>query len=172
MSLLLLGYKSSANSYDVLLGGFPNKSVDSDDALWTLSRDARANSVVRSIIAQNPSKTALKILSATPSATEWHEAFFRWVSEFGHCLFELDLLSPTILDDPSIAIDTIKSMCNQPNTTSPLVRLRDRAKQRIREEKLFLERLALKIWKARSEGSVIGLCTLSLGVETRYGKRL
>lgn len=124
--------------YTDLLAGYPNKSVESDEVLKELSKSADSNVSVRSIISQNTDEDALEALSSSSSTSSWYAAFSNWVSNYGHRVFELDILHQTMIDDPTIALRTLRSYLACPDAKSPEKRRQERAAQRTTTQETFL----------------------------------
>ncbi len=90
------------------LQGIPNKSLETDRALWELAQEARAMPAVAEALAAGPAAAALESLDRSPEGREWRERFEAFLAEYGNRAQELDLASPTWIEEPSFAVENLR----------------------------------------------------------------
>lgn len=90
------------------LQGIPNKSLETDHALWELARDARADGTVAETLLAGTPADALEALDRSENGRAWHERFDAVLDRYGDRAPAMDLSSPTWLEEPSFAIETLR----------------------------------------------------------------
>ncbi|MGE3139856.1 MAG: hypothetical protein AB7O53_10375, partial [Thermoleophilia bacterium] len=90
------------------LQGIPNKSLETDRALWDLAGEARAVPAVAEALAAGPAADALDALDRSPEGREWRERFEAFLTEYGNRAQELELAAPTWIEEPSFAIENLR----------------------------------------------------------------
>ncbi|HZB84754.1 MAG TPA: hypothetical protein VE288_18120, partial [Rubrobacteraceae bacterium] len=98
-----------------LLQGLDNKTVESGQMLWQLSRKALGMPEVRKILEE---KSAAEVPMALEESTEGREflAEFRvYLDEYGHRGDKWDLSYPTWVEDPTPVIKMLKDYASQPD---------------------------------------------------------
>jgi phosphohistidine swiveling domain-containing protein len=135
--------------YFTLLSGFPNKSIEADEALWQLSKLASSSDDLRSLILNRDSGTEREWLEKIKSIGNWYDHLCEWINLYGHRVFNLDILYKTMQDDPFIALQVIRNYVES-NGQSPDQRRQQREQERMFAEKLFQDQLAKKsFWVQR-----------------------
>lgn len=127
--------------YTALLAGYPSKSIEADQSLWLLSEDARAIEYIREVILQYDPPQAVQLLASSEEASNWYRRFCTWIDQYGHRVFDLDILHGTIHDDPSIALQIVRTYLQHP-TKSPEQLRQQRAEERAVLEQEILSRLS------------------------------
>ena len=112
-----------------LLSGFENKSVEADDALWNLAREAREDETVARALREVPSEEVLEKIRGTP----WAAEFRNWLSTYGVRLFDLDVAEASLDDRPELALDIVKAWMAKPGD-SPKMRVTAAAARRVNAE--------------------------------------
>jgi len=98
-----------------LLQGFPNKTVESGEALWRLSRQALASPEVRAIIEQTAPDGVLVALERTPDGRSFLAALHAYLLAYGrrgNRYFEL--ADPGWIEDPALVIKNVKDYIRRP----------------------------------------------------------
>ena len=139
--------------YATLLGGFPNKSIEADEALWNLAEIARGRPELKQIILDADSRESL---FRSESTRDWLERFQEWLETYGHRVFELDILHETMSDTPAIALQVVRNYIVNP-TQSPASRQRRKLEERQIMEVHFEHILARRRWTRRPGQRVLRL---------------
>ncbi len=90
------------------LGGIPNKSIETDRALWDLAQQARAVPAVASALAAGTPAEALAALDREPEGRAWRERFEAFLAEYGQRGQAMDLSAPTWQEEPSFAVENLR----------------------------------------------------------------
>lgn len=99
-------------TYSNILSGYFNKSIEADEALWQLAIKVKKDKkLLDYILLGNNNLEKMSQLNQ-----EWENNLKHWINIYGHRLFELDFVSPSIKDNPSIALNIIRTYLQ--NTTS------------------------------------------------------
>jgi pyruvate,water dikinase len=90
------------------LQGIPNKSIETDRALWDLARQARGVPAVADALAAGTPAEALAALDREPEGRAWKERFEAFLAEYGRRAQALDLSAPTWQEEPSFAVENLR----------------------------------------------------------------
>ncbi len=96
--------------FTVMLKGLDTMATKTDAGLWELARLADAYGIANTILSQD-AKAVLTHLSKEPQGIPWINAFTTFLDAYGHRIAagHLDIIFPTWIEDPSPAIDTLKT---------------------------------------------------------------
>lgn len=101
--------KDAQWDYTALLGGYPNKSVEADQALWELAEIGRNQQAVKAILCQDNLRQCLQSLASDSCARDWFALFRAWLDNYGSSVFDLDIMYATVQDNPAIALALVRS---------------------------------------------------------------
>lgn len=113
------------------LQGIPNKSLETDHALWELAQQARATPAVAAALAAGTPDDALDTLDRSAEGRAWRERFEAFLAEYGHRAQSMDLSVPTWVEQPAFAVETLRRhlSADTPDPESQRERLRAEADQ-------------------------------------------
>jgi phosphohistidine swiveling domain-containing protein len=103
-----------------MLQGFPNKSLESADALWSLSREALARPAVADLLRRSKPAEFLIGVDATTGGQEFYEALAAFLGEYGHrneSFSELSLATWT--EDPRFPLFLVRRFLDVAEDASP-----------------------------------------------------
>lgn len=94
----------------IMLRGFDSIATQTDEEIWNLAKLAEENGV-KNLLISTPTEKLMDVLTKTPEAGSWLDAFRRFLSIYGNRVVaaHLDLTTPTWVEDPLPVLDTIKS---------------------------------------------------------------
>jgi pyruvate,water dikinase len=90
------------------LQGIPNKSLETDRALWDLAQEARGVPAVADALATGTPAQALDALDRSPEGRAWKARFDAFLAEYGRRGQAMDLASPTWQEEPSFAVENLR----------------------------------------------------------------
>ena len=90
------------------LQGIPNKSIETDRALWELAQQARDVPGVADALAAGTPAEALEALDRDPGGRAWKERFQDFLDEYGRRAQAMDLSAPTWQEEPSFAVENLR----------------------------------------------------------------
>jgi pyruvate, water dikinase len=96
--------------FTVMLKGLDTMATGTDAGLWELARLADASGIADTILKLD-AKQVLAVLEKEPQGVTWIHAFNAFLDIYGHRIAagHLDIIFPTWIEDPSPAIDTLKT---------------------------------------------------------------
>lgn len=99
-----------------LTQGFENLTVKSDRALWELSRTARSNPEVHSILSRNVASDVISALEESSHGQSFLADLRNWLKQYGQRLNSAFALSePSWIEDPTPAIQNLQTYINLPD---------------------------------------------------------
>ncbi|MBI4497727.1 MAG: hypothetical protein HY689_07515 [Chloroflexi bacterium] len=99
-----------------LLQGFGNTSVETDRALWELSRKALASPEVRQTIQEHPPGKVLAALPRSPAGQVFLGEIQAYLSVYGRRSTQyIELAEPGWIEDPAPVIESLKGYITQPD---------------------------------------------------------
>lgn len=115
----LFGSQSAFDAYR-LLQGFDNKNLETDRALWQLSRKALATPVVRAVLAEQATADVVPALEQTPEGRAYLVELRAYLDEYGQrCASSVgnafELADPSWIEDPTPVIKNLKDYITQPD---------------------------------------------------------
>ncbi len=90
------------------LQGIPNKSIETDRALWDLAQQARGVPAVAQALAAGSPADALAALDRDAEGRAWKERFQAFLDEYGRRAQAMDLSAPTWQEEPSFAVENLR----------------------------------------------------------------
>jgi phosphohistidine swiveling domain-containing protein len=93
-----------------LLQGFDNKSLESDRALWELSRKARLNPIVRETLAAHADHAVMPMLARLPAAQDFLNDLRQFLETYGHRSDKFAIIAlPSWIEDATPVIKSLKN---------------------------------------------------------------
>lgn len=134
----LFGSEHALEGYR-LLQGFDNKTLETDRALWRLSRQARNALEVRQVLAEQPTGNVIPVLEQSTAGRAFSASLQAFLHEYGQRT-ELALSSPRWIEDPTPAITNLQDYIAQPDRDrqAELAALADTREQFIAQTRLRL----------------------------------
>ncbi len=102
-------------TYTEVLSGYFNKSIEADEAIWQLALKAKKNKKLLDFILVNESSFD----EINQYDIAWLKELEIWIKKYGHRLFELDFIFPSIQDEPDMALDIVRNYLKTDGTRSP-----------------------------------------------------
>lgn len=90
------------------LQGIPNKSIETDHALWRLAQEARDTPEVTDALSGGTAAAALDALDRSPEGRAWRERFEAFLEEYGQRAQAMELSVPTWLEEPGFALENLR----------------------------------------------------------------
>jgi len=97
-----------------LLEGFDNKTIETNRALWDLSRSAAQTDAVRAILANNASDAVLAALQESAEGQVFLQELRAFLAEYGQRGPTWSLSQPSWIEDPTPAIKNLQDYIDQP----------------------------------------------------------
>lgn len=99
-----------------LTQGLENLTIKSDRALWQLSRTARSNPEVHSILSRNAASDVMSALEESSQGKSFLADLRGWLKQYGQRLNSAFALSePSWIEDPTPAIQNLQTYINLPD---------------------------------------------------------
>ena len=109
----LFGSEQALEGYR-LLQGFDNKTLETDRALWQLSRQARNAPEVLQALAEQPAGNVIPVLEQSAEGRAFLASLRAFLHEYGQ-RSELALSRPRWIEDPTPAITNLQDYVTQPD---------------------------------------------------------
>jgi len=109
----LFGSEHTLEGYR-LLQGFDNKTLETDRALWRLSRQAQNAPEVRQVLAEQPAGNVIPVLEQSAAGRAFFASLQAFLHEYGQRT-DLALSSPRWIEDPTPAITNLQDYIAQPD---------------------------------------------------------
>jgi pyruvate,water dikinase len=137
----LFGAERMLDAYR-LLQGFDNRSLETDRALWRLSRAAAATPAVREILGRYADSEVIDALEREPEAGPFLAELRAYLEEYGRRADKFAIIAtPSWIEDPAPAIKNLRDYAAQPDRDIAAEQARLAAE---REERLAEARAALQ----------------------------
>jgi len=144
----------------VLLQGFPNKTVEAGAELWKLSREALATPEVAKLLLETPPKRVLPLLGTSDAGRAFRAKLDAYLNEYGYRSGAFDYADPGWIEDPVIALSTVRDYLKQPDSMDPAL-----LEKRAAAEREELEAAAGPQVDAREDGPLLRML---LGLAQQY----
>lgn len=117
------------------LRGFPSKTLEAEAELDAIARRMRASGELRDLVAVTPAERLLDALPATPEGDQARRDLDRYFARYGHQIYNLDFVAPTLLELPLPVLLGLKALVREPGTPA-LIRQAEvsRERERLTEE--------------------------------------
>ena len=99
-----------------MIGGFPNKSVETEQALWDLSRKVLASGALRELFEKTAADEVMQKLETTDEGKSFLREFHEYLAEYGQgiCNF-YEISSPSWIENPTPVIEHIRDYLENPD---------------------------------------------------------
>jgi hypothetical protein len=114
----------------VLLQGFPNKTMESGTELWKLSREALAVPEVARLILESPVRRIVPLLGTTEAGRAFKVKLDTFLEAYGWRAGAFELADPSWIEDPSIALTTLRDFMRGPEDGDPALKAQHAARER------------------------------------------
>ncbi|PWB68857.1 MAG: hypothetical protein C3F07_21170, partial [Anaerolineales bacterium] len=123
-----------------LTQGLENLTIKSDHALWQLSRTARSNPEVHSILSRNDASDVVSALEESSESKSFLTDLRGWLKLYGQRLSSVFTLNePSWIEDPTPAIQNLQTYVNLPDRKSEMeIGLADEREKAIAEARAKL----------------------------------
>jgi pyruvate,water dikinase len=101
-----------------LLQGFDNKTLETGNALWALSRKARAEPVVRQVFERHEPAEVMKALADAPEAKVFLSEFRAYLDQYGQRGDTWGLGYPSWIENPTPVIQNLKDYISRTDRVS------------------------------------------------------
>jgi phosphohistidine swiveling domain-containing protein len=113
------------------LRGFPSKTLEAEAELDAIARRVRESAALRDYILATPAERLLAGLPDTPDADSLRADLDHYFARYGHQIYNLDFISPTLIDAPLPTLLGLKALVRDPERVAfarraEVVRERDR----------------------------------------------
>ena len=143
-----------------LLQGFPNKSTETDTALWRLAMEARKRPSVLEVLRDVDPSAAHEALGEDDSTRSFRDAVDEFLNERGWRGADLDVASKTWKEDPTTAYKLIREYASR-DDYDPEDEFRSLVAARQAREKLLIDKLS-------GDEQRVGLFRMMLGGAQQY----
>ena len=92
------------------LSGFKSKTMDSNDHLFRIAKQIRADDALSELVIITPAKRLMAMLQQHPAGAATVAAINEYLAIYGHWGYSLDFAEPLPLEEPSGILATIKTM--------------------------------------------------------------
>jgi pyruvate,water dikinase len=96
------------------LRGFSSPMLQAEIELNAIARRARASEVLREIIETTPADRLLDALPETPKGRALRDDLQRYFARYGHQIYNLDFVAPTLIESPLPALLALKALVREP----------------------------------------------------------
>jgi phosphohistidine swiveling domain-containing protein len=110
----LFGHEDALSKYR-LLEGFENKSLETDRALWQLSRRARASADIRAALIEGDATTIARRLEQTVDGRTFLDELHAFLKRYGRRSRSFVLSNPSWIEDPSLLFMNLREYVAQPD---------------------------------------------------------
>ncbi len=114
----------------VVLQGFPNKTMESGAELWKLSRAALAVPDVARMILESPVRRIVPLLGTTEAGRAFKVKLDAFLETYGWRAGAFELADPSWIEDPSVALTTLRDFMKAPADADPALREQRAADER------------------------------------------
>jgi phosphohistidine swiveling domain-containing protein len=123
----------------LFLRGFPSKTLEAEAELDAIARWVRESAALRDLVSATPAESLLDALPDTPPAQTLCDDLDRYFAHYGHQIYNLDFVAPTLVDAPLPVLIGLKGRVREP-----------RQDARTRQQEMARQRDALVEETARS----------------------
>ncbi|MCC7022556.1 MAG: hypothetical protein IT338_07000 [Thermomicrobiales bacterium] len=96
------------------LRGFPSPMLQAEVDLDAMARHARTSDALREMIASTPADRLLETLPETPEGRALRDELQRYFARYGHQIYNLDFIAPTLVESPLPALLALKALVHEP----------------------------------------------------------
>ncbi len=96
------------------LRGFPSKTLEAEAELDTIARQVRESAELRDVVIATPAESLLDALPDTPGAQALRDDLDRYFARYGHQIYNLDFVAPTLFEAPLPVLLALKAHVREP----------------------------------------------------------
>ena len=96
------------------LRGFPTKAMEAQAQLEGIARDIHSSEALRKLVIATPPKQLLDRLADQPEGQPVLDDLREYLDEYGHQVYNLDFVAPTMADDPLPVLLSLKAAVEHP----------------------------------------------------------
>jgi len=96
------------------LRGFPSKTVEAQAQLEAIAREVDNSDTLRELVIDTPAPQLLDVLAAHPQGQAVLDALQQYFDIYGHQIYNLDFVAPTLGDDPLPVLLSLKMAVAHP----------------------------------------------------------
>ncbi len=106
-----------------MLGGFPNKAVEIEEALWNLSKKVRASDTLRKVFEKTAAAEVIQILDTTDEGKSFLDQFNQYLEDYGQGICQFyEISAPSWIENPTPVIEHIMDYLINPERDLPTER--------------------------------------------------
>ena len=98
----------------LFLRGFPSKTLEADAELDAIARRVRESPELRDFVLATPAETLLDDAPPTPAGEALRADLERYFARYGHQIYNLDFVAPTLIEEPLPALLGVKGLVREP----------------------------------------------------------
>jgi phosphohistidine swiveling domain-containing protein len=98
----------------LFLRGFPSKTLEMEAELDAIARRVRQSAELRDYVIATPAAKLLEDLPPTPAGEALWADLERYFARYGHQIYNLDFVAPTLIEDPLPALLGVKGLVREP----------------------------------------------------------
>ena len=99
-----------------MLGGFPNKTVETEQALWDLSKKILASGTLREVFEKTVAEEVMQKLGTTDEGRSFLGDFREYLEEYGQGICDFyEISSPSWIENPTPVIEHISDYLKNPD---------------------------------------------------------
>jgi len=102
-----------------LLQGYPNKTVEAAAALWRLSREALASPEMSRLLTATPPRRVAALLATSEAGRAFKARLDAHLQEYGWRSGGFEYADPAWVEDPAVALSTLREFMRQPDGQDP-----------------------------------------------------
>ncbi len=96
------------------LRGFPSKALEAQARLEAIARDIRGSESLRKRVGATPAGELVEALAEYPEGQPILDDLQNYLDEYGHQIYNLDFVAPTMADDPLPVLLSLKAAVEHP----------------------------------------------------------
>src|SRR5262249_17435222 len=100
--------------YPLFRRRFPSRALDAEVDLQAVAEQIRASEELRELVRTTPAQRLLDALKASPSGSGVVDRLQRYLDRYGHQVYNLDFAEPTLAEDPSPVLFSLKTYAQRP----------------------------------------------------------
>ncbi|MGB3682433.1 MAG: PEP/pyruvate-binding domain-containing protein [Rubrobacteraceae bacterium] len=119
------------------LRGFPTKAMEAQAQLEDIAKGVRESEDLRDLVITTPAGGLLDVLAKHDGGQAVLDELQRYLDEYGHQIYNLDFVAPTMADDPLPVLLSLKAAVDNPERDT-----RARQEEMVRERESLVESTA------------------------------
>lgn len=99
---------------DQFLRGFPSRTLEAEAELDAIARRVRESAALREYVLNTPAERLLQDIPDTADGHVLRDDLDRYFARYGHQIYNLDFVAPTLIDVPLPALLSLKALVRDP----------------------------------------------------------